>query len=201
MGLNRKMALLAVAVVITAIAVSALTTSLMFKVATNARSERMTVYNGRYPDKSWPMLNQPRRGMTLPVHRGFSAPSHWMQSKRPSTTLTVTGEQAKTIVSDAVKAFKVGEAKDTGNVWMVSIKYKDNVVMTVLLGKLNTPTSGDAVKAVQDSIGKGWRAGEPRLLGLTYNVPIIDASGNAIGNIRVDGGTGNITAEFSPLRR
>ena len=121
--------------------------------------------------------------------------------RRPSTTVTVTSEQAKAIVSDAVKAFEVGEVKDGGNAWMVSIKYKDKVVMTVLLGKLNTPTSGDAVKAVKDSMGKGWRAGEPKQLGFTYNVPIIDANSNAIGNIRVDGRTGNITAGFSPLRR
>jgi hypothetical protein len=109
----------------------------------------------------------------------------------------VTSEQAKTIVSDAVKAFQIGEVKDGGSVWMVSIKYNDKVVMTVLLGKLNTPTSGDALKAVQDSIGKGWNAGEPKQHGFTYNVPIVDANGNPIGNIRVDGRTGDITVGFS----
>jgi nitrogen regulatory protein PII len=113
-----------------------------------------------------------------------------------SITLTVTSEQAKSIVSDAVKALQVGEANDSGTVWVVSIKYKDMVVMTVLLGKVNTPTSGDAVKAVQDSMSKGWSAGEPKQLGFSYNVPIIDANGNAIGNIRVDGSTGEITPGF-----
>jgi len=68
--------------------------------------------------------------------------------RRPSTILTVTLEQAKTIVSNALGEFVVGEAKDAGGVWLVSIKYKDKVVMTVLLGKVNTPTSDDAVKAV-----------------------------------------------------
>ena len=119
----------------------------------------------------------------------------------PSTILTVTGEQAKTIVSDAVKEFNVGEAKDRGNVWMVSIKYNDKVVMTVPLGKLNTPTSEDAVKAVQDSLGKGWSAGEPTQFRFTYNVPIIDANGNTIGNIRVDGRTGDIIIGCPMLRR
>jgi hypothetical protein len=113
-----------------------------------------------------------------------------------SITLTVTSEQAKTIVSDAVKAFQVGEANDSGSVWIVSIKYSDMVVMTVLLGKVNTPTSGDAVKAVQDSMGKGWSAGEPKQIGFAYNVPIVDANGNAVGNVRVDGRTGEMTPGF-----
>jgi len=95
-----------------------------------------------------------------------------------------------------VTAFQIGEVKDGGSIWMVSIKYNDKVVMTVVLGKLNTPTSGDAVKAVQDSMGRGWSAGEPKQHGFTYNVPIIDANGNAVGNIRVDGRTGDITAGF-----
>jgi len=114
--------------------------------------------------------------------------------RKPSTILTVTSEQAKTIVNDAIKEFKVGEAKDGGSVWMVSIKYKDKVVMTVLLAKLNTPTSEDAVKAVQASLGKGWSAGEPKQLQLIYNVPIIDTNNNTVGAIKVDGRTGSITA-------
>ena len=120
--------------------------------------------------------------------------------RRPSTILTVTSQQAKTIVSDAIKEFKVGEAKDGGSVWMVSIKYKDKAVMTVLLGKLNTPTSEDAVKAVQASLGKGWSAGEPKQLQIIYNVPIIDANNNTVGTISVDGRTGNITAGMRPSR-
>jgi hypothetical protein len=113
-----------------------------------------------------------------------------------SITLTVTSEQAKTKVSDAIKALQVDGANDSGTVWIVSIKYNDLVVMTVLLGKVNTPTSADAVKAVQDSMGKGWSAGEPRQIGSSYSVPIVDANGNTIGNIRVDGQTGEITPGF-----
>lgn len=118
--------------------------------------------------------------------------------RRPSTILTVTSEQAKTIVSDAVKEFKVGEVKERRSVWIVSIKYNDKVVMTVLLGKLNTPTSEDALNTVQQSLEKGWSAGEPKQLRLIYNVPIIDANGNTVGNIVVDGRTGNI-AGFPPI--
>lgn len=121
--------------------------------------------------------------------------------RRPSTILTVTSDQAKTIASDAIREFKVGEAEDKGNVWMVSIKYKDKAVMTMLLAKLNTPTSEDAVQAVQNSIAKGWKAGEPKLLQSIYNVPIIDANGNTVGNIRVDGRSGDITTGFPALRR
>jgi hypothetical protein len=113
-----------------------------------------------------------------------------------SITLTVTSEQAKTKVSNAIKALKVDGANDSGTAWIVSIKYNDLVVMTVLLGKVNTPTSADAVKAVQDSMGKGWSAGEPRQIGSSYSVPIVDANGNTIGNIRVDGQTGEITPGF-----
>jgi len=121
--------------------------------------------------------------------------------RAPSTILTVTSDQAKTLVDNAIGEFKAGDAEDRGNLWTVSIKYKDGVVMTVVLGKLNTPTSADAVKAVQESLGKGWSAGEPRQLRLTYNVPIIDSNGNAIGSIMVDGRNGNITAGFpTPCR-
>jgi len=119
----------------------------------------------------------------------------------PSVTLTVTSEQAKTIVNDAVKAFTVGEAKDRGNMWMVGITYNGTAVMNVPLGKLNTPTSEDAVKAVQDSMTKGWSAEEPKQFGFIYNVPIIDASGNTISNVRVDGRTGSIAAGFPMLPR
>jgi len=118
--------------------------------------------------------------------------------RRPSTILTVTSEQAKTIVSNTISEFNVGEAKDGGSVWMVSIKYKDKVVMTVLLGKVNTPTSDDAVKAVQASLGKGWSAGEPKQLQHIYSVPIIDSNGNTVGTIRVDGRTGSIDAGARP---
>ena len=138
---------------------------------------------------------------------GSSTATHWRQGPGNVTrpvwqgNVTVTSEQAKTTVSDAVTALQIGEIKDGGSVWMVTIKYNDKVVMTVVLGKLNTPTSGDALKAVQDSIGKGWSAGEPTQHGFTYNVPIMDANGNPIGNIRLDGRTGDIAAGFSPPGR
>ena len=118
--------------------------------------------------------------------------------RKPSTILTVTSQQAKTMVSNAIKEFTIGEAKDAGSTWMVSIKYKDKVVMTVLLGKLNTPTSEDAVKAVQDSLKKGWSAGEPKQLQFTYNVAIIDVNNNTIGSIRVDARTGSIATGVRP---
>lgn len=136
-----------------------------------------------------------------PMHRGYPLPSREMQNKRPVVTLTVTSEQAKTKVGDALKAFKVGDAYDRGNVWAVSIKYNDKAVMNVLVGKVNAPTAGDAVKAVQESIGKGWKAGEPKLLGFTYSVPIIDANGNTLGNTMIDGRTGDFAAGFSPVHR
>lgn len=112
--------------------------------------------------------------------------------RSPSTILTITSEQAKTIVSDAVKEFTVGETKERSNAWVVSINYKDKVIITALLGKINTPTSEDAAKAVQDSLGKGWIAGEPTQFRFAYNVPIVDANGNTIGSIGVDGTTGDI---------
>jgi hypothetical protein len=118
--------------------------------------------------------------------------------RKQSTILTVTSQQAKTMVSDAIKGFTVGEAKDAGSTWMVSIKYKDKVVMTVVLGKVNTLTSDDAVKAVQDSLKKGWSPGEPRQIQSAYNVPVIDINNNTIGNIRIDGRTGDIAAGLRP---
>jgi len=120
--------------------------------------------------------------------------------RRPSTILTVTSEQARAIVSNAIKEFSVGEAKDIGNMWMVSIKYRNEVVMSVVLGKVNTPTSDDAVKAVQSSLGKGWSAGEPKQLQHIYNVPILDVNGNTVGAVRVDGRTGSITMTARPSR-
>ncbi len=149
------------------------------------------------------------RGRALPMHtspmpRAFAA-SHWRHIRsgnmtRPSATPTVTSAQAKAKVSDAIREFKVGDAKDRGNTWMVSIKYNDKVIMTVLLGKLNTPTSKDAVTTVQGSMN-GWKTGEPKQLQLVYNVPIMDANGNTVGNVRVDGRSGNIATGFPQLGR
>jgi hypothetical protein len=211
-GLNRNTAVLAMA--IAAIIVSVVTASIVFT-AQNARSSRAATLEGRYFDMPQPIsipLRQRYTGMpgrpmaTFGMHRGVSTPSHWKQNwsgsmRKPSTILTVTSDQAKTKANDAIREFKVGDAKDTGNAWMVSIKYKDKAVMTVLLGKLNTPTSEDAVKAVQDSIGKGWKAGEPKQLQSLYNVSIIDALGNTVGNIRVDGKSGDIITRALVLRR
>jgi uncharacterized membrane protein YdfJ with MMPL/SSD domain len=184
MGLNRRIAVLAI--VIAAVIGSGLVASGAFAAVTNTGSA------GSPPDSSTATHWRHGTGnMTRPPWQGNMTRSPWQGN------VTVTSEQANTIVSDAVNAFQIGEVKDGGSVWMVSIKYNDKVVMTVLLGKLNTPTSGDALKAVQDSIGKGWSAGEPKQHGFTYNVPIIDSNGNPIGNIRVDGRTGDITAGFS----
>ena len=190
-GLNRNTAVLVVA--IAAIIISTLTATVIFTT----------------PNRSQPMLTPLRQNYAGPpqrpiaayqTQRGFAS-SHWKHGlpgnlRGQATVVTVTSDQAKTKVNDAIKEFKVGDARDAGNVWAVSVKYKDKVAMTVLLGKLNTPTSDDAVKAVQDSIGKGWKAGEPKLLQSIYNVPLIDGRGNAVGNIRVDGRSGNFTAGF-----
>ena len=182
MGLNRRIAVLAI--VIAAIA-SGLVASGAFAAVTN------TGLAGSPPGFSTAThCRQGPGNATRPVWQGNVTRPLWQGN------VTVTSEQAKTIVGDTVTAFQIGEVKDGGSIWMVSIKYNDKVVMTVVLGKLNTPTSGDAVKAVQDSMGRGWSAGEPKQHGFTYNVPIVDANGNAVGNIRVDGRTGDITAGF-----
>jgi len=120
--------------------------------------------------------------------------------RRPSTIVTVTSDQAKSKVNDAIKDFKVGDVKDRGSTWMVDINYKDKAVMTLVLGKLNTPTSDAALKAVQGSV-TSWKAGDPKQLQSNYNVPIIDANGNTVGNIRVDGRTGDITTGFPSMGR
>lgn len=111
----------------------------------------------------------------------------------PSLTPTVTSAQAKTIVNNAIKNFTVGAAKDAVSAWIVTIQYENKTVMTVILGKINTPTSNDAVTAVKDSLQKGWSAGNTTQTRLTYNVSIIDSNGNTIGNIIVNGRTGAIS--------
>jgi len=118
----------------------------------------------------------------------------------PTTIPSITSDQAKTIVSAAIKQFTVGDVRDRGSVWMVSIKYKDKVLMTIPLGKLNTPTSEDATKVVQDSLAKGWNVGSPTLARLIYSVPII-VENNTIGIIHVNGGTGEIITGPPILRR
>ena len=118
----------------------------------------------------------------------------------PTTIPSITSDQAKTIVSDAIKQCTVGDVRDRGSVWMVSIKYKDKVLMTIPLGKLNTPTSEDATKVVQDSLAKGWTVGSPTLARLIYSVPII-VGNNTIGIIHVNGGTGDIITGSPILRR
>jgi hypothetical protein len=184
MGLNRRIALLAI--IIVAVIASGLVASGAFAAVTNTASP-----------------GSPSSSSTATYWRqgpGNATKPHWQgNATRPlwQGNVTVTSEQAKTTVSDAVKALQISEVKDGGSVWMVSIKYNDNVVMNVLLGKVNTPTSGDALKAVQDSISRGWSVGEPKQHGFAYSVPIIDANGNPIGNIIVDGRTGDITAGFS----
>jgi len=109
-----------------------------------------------------------------------------------SKTLTVTSEQAKTIVSNAIKDLKIGDVKARGSIMAVGITYNDKVIMNIVLGKVNTPTSEAAIKTVQDSMANGWSAGEPKQLRFIYFVPINDANGNIIGNIGVDARTGTI---------
>jgi len=109
-----------------------------------------------------------------------------------SPTLAVTSAQVKTTVSNAIKNFTVGAVKERVGTWIVSIKDGDKTVMTVILGKINTPKSEDAVNAVKSSLEKGWTAGEPKQQRSVYNVPIIDSNGDTIGNIRVNGRTGDI---------
>ncbi|MEM2841333.1 MAG: hypothetical protein QXN62_07235 [Candidatus Bathyarchaeia archaeon] len=118
-----------------------------------------------------------------------------------TVNVTVTDSQAKIIVNDALKTFTAGEVSDRGAVWIVNINYRDKPIMIVPLGKINTPTSQDALKAVQESITRGWSAGEPKQHGFIYNVPIIDSNGNVVGNVRVDGRTGEIPTGFPQLRR
>lgn len=207
MAVNRKIVLLVIA--ITAIVGSALATNIIFTALANTESASATANEGVCFDKSWPMFSQ-TKGMARPPHPGnWSWPTqsgNWSRPPRPgnwsgNVTVTVTTEQAKTMISNALKEFTVGNVTDRGSVWVGSIKYKDKAVTDVPLGKLNTPTSQDAVKAVQDSMGKGWSTGEPKQHGFIYNVPIIDANGNTISNVRVDGRTGNIAAGFPLLRR
>ncbi len=107
-------------------------------------------------------------------------------------TLAVTSAQVKTTVSDAIKNFTVGDVKERVGAWTVSIKDGNKTVMTVILGKINTPKSEDAINAVKSSLANGWTAGEPKQQRSVYSVPIIDSNGNTIGNIRVDGRTGDI---------
>ncbi len=113
----------------------------------------------------------------------------------------VTSAQAKTTVSDAIKNFTVGDVKGRVGAWIVSIKDGDKTVMTVILGKINTPKSEDAVNAVKSSLEKGWTAGEPKQQRSVYTVPIIDSNGNTIGNIIVNSRTGDILGFPSIIRR
>ncbi|MGQ9543393.1 MAG: hypothetical protein ACUVTM_04825 [Candidatus Bathyarchaeia archaeon] len=130
----------------------------------------------------------------------WSCPPH-LRNWQGNVTVNITGVQAEAIVDGALKEFKVGAVSDRGVVWMVNINYKDKPVMAVPLGKVNTPTSQEALKAVQDSIGKGWTTGEPKQHGFIYNTPIIDANGNTVGNVRVDGRTGEILTGHPMMRR
>jgi hypothetical protein len=192
---NRRIA--ALTIIITVVMVSGLVASGALATATNIGSagslqgfSTATHWKqrpGNLTGPPWP------ENMTRPFWQGNMTRRDWQGN------VTVTSEQAQTTVGDAVNAFKIGEVKDGGSVWMVSIKYNDKAVMTVLLGKVNTPTSGDALKAVQDSMGNGWSAGEPKQHGSAYDVPITDANGNVIGNVRVDGRTGDIITGFPPL--
>jgi|GEM_PF-3480291 hypothetical protein len=110
----------------------------------------------------------------------------------PSTVLAVTPERARSIANDAIKGFVVGEVRDRGGSWIVRVEYGGKAVMAIALGKLNTPTADEAARAVRESLAKGWSAGEPRQFRSFYAVPILDANGNAVGRIVIDGRTGEV---------
>jgi hypothetical protein len=114
--------------------------------------------------------------------------------RKPTTMLSITKDQAKAIVSNAIKEFKISEVKERNTLWIVSIEYKDKIVMVIPIEKLNAPNSEGAIKAVQESLRNGWSAGEPKEFQSIYNVPIIDAYNNTIGSVKVDGRTGDIIA-------
>jgi hypothetical protein len=101
-------------------------------------------------------------------------------------------------VTNAISAFSVSDVNDTRAMWTIGITYQGKLVMVVQLAKLNTPTSSDALNAVQSSLNNGWSAGEPKQVMSFYEVPILDSNGNTIGAIRVDGTTGALTTAFEP---
>lgn len=110
----------------------------------------------------------------------------------PAIAPAITKEQAKSIVNNAIKEFKIGEIKEKNNSWIVSIEYNKTVIMVIPIGKLNVLSSKDAFEIVQESLKNGWSAGEPIKLKLVYDVPIIDAYNNTIGSVKVDCRTGKI---------
>jgi len=112
--------------------------------------------------------------------------------RRPSTILAVTPEQARSIANDAIKGLKVGEVRERGGSWIVRVEYGGKAVMAIILGKLNTPTADEAARVVRESLAKGWSAGEPRQLRSSYAVPILDANGNVVGRILINGRTGEV---------
>ncbi|MEM3381352.1 MAG: hypothetical protein QXO75_08595 [Nitrososphaerota archaeon] len=175
MNLTRNVTLLMVVILVTVS--SAYAANIVFTAVANTGSEGPPVNWGACLGKRPP-------------------PREWQGNM--TYNVTITDSQAKTIVKDALKEFTVGEVSDRGAVWIVSINYMDKPVTIIPLGKINTPTSQDALKAVQDSIDKGWSAGETKQHGFIYNVPIIDSNGNIICNIRVDGRTGEIPTGFKP---
>jgi hypothetical protein len=109
-----------------------------------------------------------------------------------SPTPAVTSAQAKTTVSNAIKNFTIGDVKERVGAWTVTIHYSNKTVMTIILGKINTPTSEDAVNTVKSSLENGWTPGEPKQQRSIFTVPILDTNSNIIGSIRVNGRTGDI---------
>ncbi len=166
------------AVIIIVVIGSTLAMSVTFTTATNAAPDKTSTSGSRY-------LNTAHR-----MHGNFSASRHGNQSR--SWNVTTTSAQAQAVVTAAIPSFTIGGAKDSGSLWMVNVTYNSTVVMNVPVAKVNTPTSGDAVNAVQASQGKGWTAGTPKQFAFMYNVPIVDSNGNTIASVRVDGRTGHI---------
>ncbi|MBS7626611.1 hypothetical protein KEJ51_06200 [Candidatus Bathyarchaeota archaeon] len=184
MSLTRNAVLLIVIIVVAAS--SAYLANVILTAAANTGLEGPPVNGGACPCK---------RPLPYEWQSNITGPRKWQ------VNITVTDSQAKIIVNDALKTFTVGEVSDRGAVWIVSINYKGKPIMIVPLGKINTPTSQDALNAVQESLARGWSAGEPKQHGFIYNVPIIDSNGNIISNVRVDGRTGEIHTGFPQLRR
>ena len=117
-GLNRNRAVLVVA--IAAIVISTLTAAAVF----TEPNRSQLIYTPLRQNYAGPQY-----GPMVPHQmQPGSIPSHWRQGfpgnmRNQTTVITVTSDLAKTKVSDAIKEFKVGDARDVGTAWAVSVKY------------------------------------------------------------------------------
>jgi len=184
MSVKSKIAPLTAAVIIVLVIGSTLAMSVTLTTAANAAPDKTSTYNGGYLNTAFRM------------HGNFNASRHWKGTGSwngtKSWNVTTTSSQAQAIVTETIPSFTIGGANDRGSLWMVNVTYNGTLVMNVPLGKVNTPTSTDAVSAVQASQSKGWTAGTPKLFAFMYSVPIVDSNGNTIGTVRVNGTNGQI---------